>query len=134
MLDWALRIDYLSHFLAMAYRIEDRQATEILLSALISCPRTPALWLVLETNWFSRDCQRAWFSFGETWLPQSLPLLRTMRPRNANRLIAEWLAEPAAPRLFVEPDYNRRLPHYSRISESRFLLGRSLRLRVIATP
>ena len=34
MLDWALRIDYLNHFLATAYRIEDRQATEILLSAL----------------------------------------------------------------------------------------------------
>src|SRR5262245_40861817 len=114
--------------------MEDRTALEILLSALVRCPRTPSLWLVLETNWFARNCGLGWFSFGETWLPQSLPLLRTMRPRKANQLLAAWLTEEPAPRLFVEPDYDRRLPHYGRISESRFLLGRSLRLRVIATP
>jgi hypothetical protein len=133
MIDWGARIDELAFHLSNQYRIDDPAAVEILLSALIPCPRTSAPWLVLETNWFSRDCQRGWFSFGGTWLPQSLPLLRTMRPRNANSLIAEWFVEPAAPRLFVEPDYDRRVPHYGRILESRFLLGRSLRLRVIAT-
>ena len=101
MIDWSARLDDLAFHLATQYRMEDRAALEILLSALVPTPRTSALWLVLETNWFSRDCQRAWFSFGETWLPQSLPLLRTMRPRKANQLLAKWLVEPAGPRLFV---------------------------------
>jgi hypothetical protein len=133
MIDWSARIDELAFHLATQYRMEDRQALEILLSALIPCPRTAEPWLVAETNWYSRDCAPAWFSFGEAWLPESLPLLRAMRPRNANQRIAAWLAEPPAPRLFVEADYDRRLPHYRRIHEISFLLARTLRLRVIST-
>src|SRR5215469_15692954 len=133
MLDWSARLDNLAFHVATQYRMEDRAALEILLSALVPCPRTMPIWLILETNWFSRDCAPAWFSLGETWLPESLPLLRAMRPRNANQLIAAWLAEPPVPRLFVEPDYDRRLPHYRRIHEISFLLARTLRLRVIST-
>jgi hypothetical protein len=40
--------------------MEDRAALEILLSALVPTPRTPALWLVAEPNWFLRDCAPAW--------------------------------------------------------------------------
>src|SRR5215471_8838252 len=105
MLDWSASIDELAFHLASQYRMEDRQALEILLRALIPCPRSQSCWLILETNWFSR-CRPAWFSFGETWLPESLPLVRAMRPRNPNQRIA------VVPRLFVEPDYDRRLPHY----------------------
>jgi hypothetical protein len=79
MLDWSSRIDDLALHLAQ-YRMEDRGALESLLSALVPTPRTSTLWFVLETNWFSRDCQRAWFSFGEDWQPASLPLLRTSAP------------------------------------------------------
>src|SRR5215831_6044267 len=94
MLDWLRRVDDLAFHLATQYRMEDRTALEILLSALVPCPRTPALWLVAETNWFSRDCAPAWFAFGGAWRPESLPLLRAMRSRNANSLIATWLNEP----------------------------------------
>jgi hypothetical protein len=32
--------------------------------------------MVLETNYYSRDCARGWFSFGESWLTESLGGLR----------------------------------------------------------
>jgi hypothetical protein len=113
--------------------MEDRVALEILLSALVACPRTSALWLVLETNWFLRDCAPAWFAFAGHWRPESLPLLRAMRSRNGNALIATWLNEPHQARLFIECDYDWRLPRYRSISEIRFLLAKSLRLRVVST-
>jgi hypothetical protein len=134
MLDWSARLDDLAFHLATQYRIEDRAAVEILLSALVACPRTSAPWLVLETNWFLRDCESGWFSLGGVWQPGSLPLLRAMRSRNANSLIATWLNEPPQGRLFVECDYDGRLPRYRAVSEIRFLLARSLRLRVASTP
>jgi hypothetical protein len=128
MLDWGTRFDDLHHYLATQYGVDDREAVEILLAALVSCPRTAAPWLILETNWFSRRCDNAWFSFGGHWQPRSLAELRALRPRQANELIREWLDESPQGRLFVEPDYER-MPHYRRIFESRFLLARSLRVR-----
>src|SRR5262245_11038232 len=93
---WRGRVDELCHFLATAYRVEDGQAVEILLSSLIACLRVSPLWMILECNWYSRHCAPAWFSFGETWVPESLPLLRTMRSRDANRLIASWLLDQSS--------------------------------------
>jgi hypothetical protein len=88
------------------HQIEDRTAIEILLSAVIPCPRTHTPWLILETNWYSRSCSQAWFSFGQTWMPSSLGELRARRPRQANDLICDWLNEPSTSRLFIEPDWN----------------------------
>ena len=42
MLDWTGRLDGLAFHLSREYSIEDRGAIEILLAALIDCPRTPA--------------------------------------------------------------------------------------------
>src|SRR6516225_6848101 len=81
MLDWSRRVDDLAFHLATQYRMEDRVALEILLSALI----------------------------------------------------ATWLNEPHQARLFIECDYDWRLPRYRSISEIRFLLAKSLRLRVVST-
>lgn len=131
MIDWVARIDELAFHLAREYRVEDREAIEILLAALVDCPRTPAPWLVLETNFYQRDCRLGWFSFGGAWLPESLPLLRAMRSRNANALIAQALNELHG-RLYVECDYDRRLPRYRALSEIRFLLAKSLNLRVVS--
>jgi hypothetical protein len=47
------------HFFSSAYHVHDRQATEILLSALVPCPCTPERWLVLETNYYSAPDQHA---------------------------------------------------------------------------
>jgi hypothetical protein len=63
-MDWSGRLDDVAYFVSTAYRMEDHEALEILLSALISCPRTPSLWTVLETNYYRRSCESAWFSFG----------------------------------------------------------------------
>src|SRR5262249_52457674 len=135
MLDWSSRVDDLAFHLSTGYRMEDRAALEILLSALVPCPRTPSLWLVLETNWFARDCGLGWVSFGETWQPASLPLLRTMRSRDANKLIATWLDNRSPQgRLFVECDYDGRIPRYRPLCDSRSLLTLTLRLRIVSTP
>jgi len=129
--DFAARIDELAYFLATHFSMQDREALEILLSALLECPRTPSVWLVLESNWLQRNCESAWFAFGGEWTPRSLAELRSMRSRLANQTIRQWLDDaPQQGRLFVEPDFER-LPRYQRLFESRFLLARSLRLRTL---
>jgi hypothetical protein len=132
MIDWHAYLDDLDHFLSTQYRVEDRLAVEILLSAFVPCPRTAALWMVLETNYNSRDCRRAWFSFGESWLVESLGGLRAKRPhRTVNRQITEWLEnEVDLSRLIVEADFDRR-PKTDRLPELPFLLGRCLRVHTI---
>jgi hypothetical protein len=110
MLDWGARSDDVAFFVATQYRMEDRQALEILLSALIPCPRTPALWLVLETNYYRRSCESAWFSLGASWPVCSLGEIRSRRPhRDVKREITAWLEDSLdIPRLFIEPDFDRR--------------------------
>jgi hypothetical protein len=133
MLDWSARLDELNFFLNTTYKVDDAQAVAILVSALVDCPRTQPVSLILETHWHCRECHAAWFSFGQTWKPQSLGQLRSLRPRNANQAITAWLDQPPQPSLFVEPDFMQR-PNWRRISQSPFLLGRSLRLRSVSAP
>src|SRR5215475_11632568 len=105
MVDWAGRIDERMHKLATEHGVDDRAAVEVLLSAQIACPRTASTWLILETNWFSRECLDAWFSFGESWIPIALPTLRARQPwRSIEEQTKEWLDNPSDERLFVEPD------------------------------
>jgi hypothetical protein len=56
-MDWQSRLDELNLFLRSTYQIEDTEAVAILASALVPCPRIQPVWLVLETNWFSRQCE-----------------------------------------------------------------------------
>lgn len=131
MLDWTARIDDLMHFLAAEYGVEDRMAVKLLLSSgLLACPRTPVVWMILETDWYSRECAEGWFSFGEQWLPHSLAHLRARSPwRLIEAKTAEWLDAPNEERLFIEPDYER-YPMFHRLTQSRDLLQRSLRIRL----
>jgi len=129
MLDWAARIDDVASQLSREYAVDDRVAIEILLSALVACPRTPASWLILETNWYSRECREAWFSFGEQWLPYALPQLRARSPwRVIEALTIEWLDSPGEERLFIEPDFER-YPRFHRLTQAQYLLQRTLRVR-----
>jgi len=129
MLDWGARIDEVAHQLSRDWAVEDRAAIDILLSALVPCPRTPGVWLILETNWYSRECREAWFSFGEQWLPYSLPQLRARSPwRMIEALTVEWLDAAGEERLFIEPDFER-YPRFHRLTNAQYLLQRSLRLR-----
>jgi hypothetical protein len=131
MVDWQSRFDELNLFLRSTCSIDDSEAVAILCAAALRCPRTKPVWLIIETNWFARHCENAWFSFGGYWQPRTLAELRSMRPRQANQTIVEWLDELPQPHLFVEADFER-LPHFQRLHESRFLLARSLRVRTMS--
>lgn len=130
MIDWNSRIDDLMHVLESQHGITDRLAVEALLSAMVSCPRTPAPWLILETNWYARECLGAWFSFGNTWVPSSLARLRSRSAswRATEGQMQQYLDSPNEERLFVEPEYEK-YPPVNRRAQSQFLLHRSLRLR-----
>lgn len=114
------------------YKIEDRQAVEILLSAQVICPRTPAMWMVIETNWYSRQTEDAWFAFGTAvWTPWSFPGLRVFRPwRQRYQILAEIFEDSEMERLFVESDWER-FPHADRVPGALELLDRSLRIRCL---
>lgn len=132
MLDWASRIEDLSYKIAKDYAVDDREAVAILASSLIRCPRTPGAWLILETNWYSRECSDAWFSFGELWTPCSLPRLRARSPwREVEAEMKQWLESPSDERLFVEPDYDK-YPRFHRLTQAQYMLQRSLRVRTRA--
>ena len=129
MIDWDARIAELAATLERDYAMSDREAVEILLAALVNCPRTPSTWLVLETNWYARRCTDAWFSFGESWTPETLPRLRARSPwREIEAEINQWLENPSDDHLFVEPDYER-YPRFHRLTQARYLLQRTLRIR-----
>jgi hypothetical protein len=129
MIDWNGRIDDLAFALRTQHAVNDRLAIEALLSAMINCPRTPASWLILETNWFDRNCEEGWFSFGKTWIPASLPRLRARSPwREIEEEMEQWMENPNEEHLFIEPDYER-YPLFSRLTQGIFLLQRSLRIR-----
>ena len=131
MIDWTARVDAVIALLAAEYRMDDREAAEILLASLVECPRTRSLWLVIETNWYSRYCEYAWFSFGQTWIPRSLAQIRARTPwREIEAMVTELLDQPEMERLFVEPDFER-YPSYSRVSNALFILDRALRVRTI---
>ena len=129
MLDWAGRIEDLCDHLAREHGVDDKLAVEVLLSALVPCPRTRSPWLILETNWYSRNCYGGWFSFGETWLPRSLAQIRARSPwREIEAETKEWLEDEKAERLFIEPDWER-YPRFHRLTQAQFLLQRALRVR-----
>jgi len=133
MLDWTARIDALAHQLAAAHSVDDRPALEILLAALINCPRTPSSWLTLETNWYARECMDAWFSFGETWTPCSFARLRARSPwRAIEAEMKEMMESPSDEHLFVEPDFER-YPYWNHSTQAHYLLQRCLRLRLVTT-
>lgn len=128
-MDWEGRIDDLCDHLVREHGVDDKLAVEILLSALVPCPRTRRPWLILETNWYSRNCYSGWFSFGETWLPKSLAQIRSQKSwRQIEDETQEWLDAENEERLFIEPDYER-YPRYHQRSQAHFLLQRSLRVR-----
>lgn len=132
MFDWSARIDDLAALLAQEYSMEDRAALEVLLSALVPCPRTPSLWLILETNWYSRVCEAAWFAFGGQWTPHSLAQIRARQPwRPVVAQLTEWLDAPSEERLFVEPDFER-YPRYDKLPNALFVADRSLRVRAVS--
>lgn len=131
MLDWASRVDDLADKLAREHAVEDRLAVEILLSALVDCPRTATTWLILETNWYDRECDDAWFSFGNQWTPCSLSRLRVRSPWRGVEAEMKRMLDEDGRLLFVECDY-QRYPMFHRLTQAQYILQRALRIRTQA--
>ena len=153
------RLTELHRFLEAQFGHKDRMATEILLTALlptiVTGHRRP--WIIIETDWPSRDCQSAWFSFGLTdcrldgatnilttagnadrLAVRSLSTPRVQRSARCEEILQEWLAlrRTDAPGLFVEAEW-RRLPTAGRgatllmaTHSYSVLLSQCIRLRV----
>ena len=133
------RIAELHAHLASVWSQRDTQATEILLSALLpaSITRLRRPWLVVETDYLSRDTSNAWFSFGQPEHVQarSLAVPRSMRARLCRQRSDNVLAEDPhdQPGVFVDAEW-RVLPNKSKsvtaIASYYALLARSVHLRV----
>ena len=110
------RIEELHEFLAARYGQRDREATEILLACLLDSTiagvRKP--WLILETDFMSRETEPGWFSFGGTAATRSIASVRIERPARAQELITEWFDErsnnPNRDGIFVEAEYRSGAP------------------------
>lgn len=135
------RIEELHNHLESRYGQRDRQATEILLCALLPTPITRAArpWFVIETDYPSRDTSDAWFSFGGIVPVMSLAAARVQRNDQREQMINVWLAARQIDEtgLFVDAEW-RRLTHLQAgrahpslfVSSYGLLMSRCLRLRV----
>jgi hypothetical protein len=139
------RIEELHQCLESRYGQRDRQATEILLIAMLdpAITRTRRPWIMIETDWPRREFHDAWFAFGavgDAIIPKSLALARIARAQAGEAIMQEWLAGRRAgtPGIFVEAEW-RRLPRSGgshggnlwRITHSyAVLLAQCVRLRV----
>lgn len=130
------RIEELHYYLEARYGQKDRQATEILLAALLdpSLSLTRHPWIIIETDYPSRDTSDGWFSFGGTAAVHSLADARAVRPRIGEQLVLGWMKQKTC--LFVESEW-RRLPKgigkgekaHARVNWDS-LVARCVRLRV----
>ena len=133
------RIEELHAWLEARYGQRDRQATGILLTALLTEEVTGARkpWFVIETDFPSRDTRSAWFSFGGQIVVRSMSTARAAPHRHRERLLAEWIAPEQRQGLFVDSEW-QRLSHLTAgrshpstlVSDYALLMSRCLRLRV----
>ena len=135
------RIEDLHLHLARRYGQTDRQATEVLLAALLpkSLTRAAPPWFVIETDYPNRDTRGAWFSFGGLARPEPLATVRVSHPRMREKVLDMWLAsrQTGAPGLFVDSEW-RRLTHltvrgsYPTVAVNTYatFMSQCLRLRV----
>lgn len=104
------RLEELHCWLADRFGQRDRQATEILLSGQLSRPgqsRPP--WLIIETDYPSRDMTSGWFSFGGQVKALSMAVPRVQRSQVCEEIMQGWLADRSVGRcgLFVESEWRK---------------------------
>ena len=109
------RLSDLHQWLECRYGQRDRQATEVLLGALLprEILKAKSPWMVLETDYPSRDTLDGWFSLGGEFRPQphSLAFARIQRATRCEGILQDWWKDRQAgrPGLFIEAEW-RRLP------------------------
>ena len=135
------RIEELHEHLARRYAHRDREATEILLAALLD-PRVTQLrrpGFIIETDYPSRDTEGAWFTFGGMAHVRSLASARVARLGVLERIINAWLTdiETGSVSLFVDAEWRRlvrlntgRAHPSTLVCSWGILLARCMRLRV----
>lgn len=107
------RIDDLHNWLRNRYGVTDTQAVDVLLASRL--PREITLasppWIMLETDYPSREFSSAWFAFGGAVDPRAMAQVRVERSRVSDLMLREWLATRAnnSPLLVVESEW-RKLP------------------------
>lgn len=97
----------------------------------------PRPWYIVETDFPSRDCTDAWFSFGNSVTVNSLATARVLRNRDTEAMMRQWLDRKAGgcEGIFVDAEW-RKL-HHMRIHRSgdhinySSLLHSCLRLRIV---
>jgi hypothetical protein len=135
------RIAQLHGHLAARRSQRDTQATEILLAALLpqSLTRMRRPWLVLETDYLSRDTSDAWFSLGmpQTVQARSLAIPRVMRRDPGHEYIESILQERSrvVPGVFTDAEWRAlQYAHGGWTKEPRanyhILMSMCVRLRV----
>lgn len=91
--------------------MKDSEACDILLACLVDPKATgaPKPWIIVETDWMSRDCTEAWFNFGGLAGAQSLSTARIERAGPAETMLNAWLASRAhgAAGIYVESEWHR---------------------------
>lgn len=111
------RIGELHRYLHDTFGMQDTAACDILLACLLDTRSTGAQkpWIVVETDWMSRDCREAWFDFGGMAGAQSLASARIERASPAEAMVNTWLASRKAgcAGIYVEAEWRRlaRLSH-----------------------
>ena len=108
------RLEDLHIHLERKYGQTDREATEVLLAALLPPSLTSAAppWIVIETDYPNRDTRDAWFSFGGIAHVEPLATARVSHPRIREKILGMWLQSKQAgmPGLYVDSEW-RRLTH-----------------------
>jgi hypothetical protein len=107
------RIAELHEHLATRWGVTDTQAVDILLTSLLPASFTAMKrpWIILETDYPSRDTAAAWFSLGGTLTVRSLAVPRVLRSRAAEAVLHNWILMRKAdsPGVWVDAEW-RRLP------------------------
>ena len=120
------RIEELHAFLAARYGVRDRQATEVLLTALL--PQTLTgwrrPWIIVETDWYNRDTTGAWFNLGQSRTDGDpdgqlsvMPVVRSMaaprcvRTYEGEAMLAGWIEQRQAdtPMVLVDAEWRRTM-------------------------
>lgn len=123
------RMEELHAWLDTRFGQRDRQATEILLAAILASSDPAPLRVIIETDWPQVDTSLAWFTFGGLARCRTLEDLRASRPRYRERMTTEWLADGEF--LFVEPAWRALQKRFARdIATTGTFYANCVRLRV----
>jgi len=126
MIDYAERFELLCGTLAMV-GVTDEEAISLIWASRLDCGKLVYPWLVIETDFYSLETDKAWF-----WALQAVPLayLRLIRPRKATTIIEEMARDKGKPQCFIESEWRSPVIPHMKCRVWPFLMQRCVRLRI----